>query len=76
MNFLQFYNSCNSGKCFQLAVHFSTINYISIGEVCLGGWGGGVSFLIAGKGRNEFPKGLMLATEVQHALYLGEVGEA
>lgn len=35
-----------------------------------------VSFLIAEKGRNKFPKGVMLATEVQHALYLREVGEA
>lgn len=37
---------------------------------------GEVSFLIAETKRNVFPKGVMLDTEVQLALYLGEVGEA
>jgi len=38
--------------------------------------GGVVSFLIAEKGRQEFLKGVMLATGVRPVLYPGEVGEA
>lgn len=62
---------------FQLAVHFSTINWISKGEVCIGGvLGQSVPFLIAQKGIGEFPKGITQGTQVQHALYLGEAEQA